>query len=223
MTEAIGGSTPRSRLRRLPELAEYERSGVYEILDAESVCHVGTVVDGLPLVLPTLYVRDEDRLLLHGSRSSRLLSSMVQLPSVCVTVTLVDGLVVARSTFHSTVAYRSAAVFGPARLVEGTERRSALDKLIEGVLPGRTLETRRSTASELRRTKVVEVLIEEASAKISVGPPEDEESDIDGPAWGGVIPYRTLYGPAEPAPDGAVGRGEIPIPPSVRRFIERDR
>ena len=221
MNDQIGGASPLSRLRRLPELAAYERDSVYEILDASSVCHVGTIIDGQPLVLPTLYVRDGNRLLLHGSRSSRLLNSMVALDQVCVTVTLVDGLVVARSTFASTVAYRSVAVFGPATIIENaSDALTALDLLIDGILPGRSEETRASTASELRRTKVVAVAIVEASAKISVGPPDDEDEDIAGQSWAGVIPYRTVAGPAEPAPDGAVGRGEIPIAPSVRAFIE---
>lgn len=216
MSDGLGGMSARSRLRRLPELGSYDREVVYSLLDATSVCHVGTIVDGLPMVLPSLHVRDGDTLLLHGSRSSRLLRSMLSLEGVCVSVTHVDGLIVARSSFNSSVAYRSVAVFGPASLVEGTAaRQDALDKLIDGILPGRSGEVRASTASELRRTTVLRVSIEEASAKISEGPPEDDDDDVAGDAWAGVLPQRIVLEEPLPAPDGRVGRGEIPLPASV--------
>ena len=219
MSDLLGGSTPRSRLRRLPEKAAYDASTIYGILDATSVCHVATVVDGHPIVLPSLHVRDGETLLLHGSRSSRLLRSVVAAESVCIAVTLVDGLVVARSTFESSVAFRSAVVFGPAELIEDPDERSvALDRLIDGLLPGRSAEVRASTPEELRRTSVVRVRIVEASAKISTGPPDDGPDDLLGDAWAGVVPLETRWGAPQPATDGAVGRGEIPIPDSVRRL-----
>lgn len=215
----LGGETPLTRLRRLPEKAAYDAASIHAILDATSICHVATVVDGQPIVLPSLHVRDDDTLLLHGSRSSRLLRSMVAAESVCVAVTLVDGLVVARSTFESSVAFRTAVVFGPAELIEDPEDRSvALDRLIDGLLPGRSAEVRASTPDELRRTAVVRVRIVEASAKISTGPPEDGPDDVLGDAWAGVVPLETRWGVPQPAADGAVGRGEIPIPASVRNL-----
>ena len=221
MGELIGGGTPRTRLRRLPELAHYERQAVYEVLDATAVCQVATIVDASPLVLPTLFVRDGDRLLLHGSRSSRLLRAMLAAPSVCVSVTIVDGIIVARSSFNSSMAYRSATVFGPAALLEtDQERNSALELLIDRLLPGRSKEVRPSSASELSRTSVVTVAIEEASAKVSTGPPEDDEADIAGEAWAGVVPLRSVVETPIPAPDGAVGRGEVELPDSVRRLVE---
>ena len=214
--------TDRSRVRRLPELASYDDDVIHGILDADCVCHVGVVLDGRPLVLPTLFVRDGQRLLLHGSVSSLLLRTAATTSEVCVSVTLVDGIVVARSSFNSSMAYRSAVVFGTARLLEGDEeRRVALDLLIEGVLPHRTSEVRLSSESELRRTAVVEVTIEEASAKINEGPPNDDDDDIAGDAWAGVIPYRRVVGPVENAPDGKVGQGLIEIPTSVRSFLDR--
>jgi len=211
----------RVRLRRLPELASYDKETIYGILDATSICHVGIVVDGHPLVLPSLHVRIGDTLVLHGSQSSHLLRSMVEGPGVCVTVTLVDGLIVARSTFNSSVAYRSVVVFGSARMVsDEEERRSVLDALVEGLLPGRSSEVRASSESELRRTGIVVVDIEDASAKISAGPPEDDEEDVAGHAWAGVIPLVQKAGAPIPAPDGIVGDGLVEIPPSVRRYVD---
>ena len=143
---------------------------------------------------------------------------MVELPTVCVAATLVDGLIVARSTFNSSIAYRSAVVFGPARLLGDDERAAALDDLIDGILPGRSSEVRSSSAVELRRTAVVEVVIEEASAKLSAGPPEDDPEDLASAVWAGVVPLEVAWGEPIDAPDGAVGRGEVPVADSVRRL-----
>lgn len=217
-TDLVGGSSPRSRLRRLPELGRYERAQVYEVIDATSVCHLGLDLDGAPLVLPMLHRRDGDHLLLHGSRSNRILNAAAQAPAVCVAVTLIDGLIVARSAFNSSVAYRSAVVFGPAQLLTGAEEREhALDLLTDGALPGRVAEVRRPSPDELRRTAVLRVAIEEASAKVSEGPPAGEaEEDLEGPAWAGVVPLRSSWGEPEPARDGRVGRGEVALPPSIQ-------
>ena len=219
MTESWANDE-RTRVRRLPELASYERQVIDDILDATTLCHVGVVRDGAPLVLPTLFVRRGDTLLLHGSVSSLLLRTAGQAEELCVSVTLLDGLIVARSTFNSSMAYRSVVVFGPGRVVEDPlEAAEALDDLVEGILPGRAREVRRSSESELRRTRVVEVVMAGASAKISDGPPEDEPDDVRGSAWAGTVPLHTTYATPIPAPDGAVGRGEIPVPPSVERLI----
>ena len=223
MGAEIGGTSPRSRLRRLPELGSYDTEEIYPILDATTLCHLATIVDGLPMVLPSLYVRVGRTLLVHGSRSSRLLRSMTESPSICVSVTIVDGLIVARSTFNSSMAYRSVSVFGPARLLEGEEKEAALEKLINGFIPGRSSEVRPSSESEISRTSVLEVMIEEASAKISVGPPDDDEEDVEGPAWAGVIPFRVITEEPIPAPDGAVGAGTVPVPASVQQYRERDQ
>ncbi len=209
----------RTRVRRLPELASYERQVIDDILDATPLCHVGVLRDGAPLVLPTLFVRRHDTLLLHGSVSSLLLRSAGQSAELCVSVTLLDGIIVARSTFNSSMAYRSVVLFGPGRVLEDPEEAAvALDDLVEGILPGRAAEVRRSSESELRRTKVVEVTIERASAKISEGPPEDEPDDVTGTAWAGTVPLVSSFVAPIPAPDGAVGRGEIPVPQSVARL-----
>ena len=219
--DVIGGNSERSQVRRLPELAHYECHAVYGVLDATTICHVGVVVDGQPLVLPSLRVRRGDTLLLHGSKSSLLLRSARDSPSICVSVTLVDGLIVARSAFNSSIAYRSAVVFGPARLLEDLEeRREVLDTFVDGLLPGRTAEIRPSSEAELRLTSVVEVTIVEASVKISEGPPSDDPDDIAGDAWAGVVPWRTVVDPPIPAPDGAVGEGRVRVPESIARLSE---
>ena len=208
------------RVRRLPELAAYDRTSIDAILDSTTLCHVGVVVEGRPLVLPTLFVRHGDGLLLHGSISSLLLRAAPAAPLVCVTVTQVDGLIVARSAFNSSIAYRSVVVYGTARRVEDPEEvRAALTLLIDGILPGRSAEVRTSSESELRRTAVVEVAIDAASAKISEGPPSDDPDDVAGPAWAGTVPFRTVVGPPVPAPDGAVGAGTVPVPESIRRLV----
>jgi len=146
---------------------------------------------------------------------------MVDANQVCVSVTTIEGLIVARSTFNSSVAYTSVSAFGPARLIEDLEEsRAALDFLIEGILPGRTDEVRPSSDSELRRTSVVAVEIVEASAKISQGPPSDDDDDIETDVWAGVVGRSESWGPIIPAPDGPVGRGEVDVPASVRRLVE---
>lgn len=218
----LGGSSPRTRVRRLPDLARYDREAIHAILDATSICHLGVVLGGEPLVLPNLHRRDGDSLLLHGSASNRAMGAALEAARVCVTVTIVDGIVAARSAFNSSIAYRSAVVFGPATLVEDPEEHAhALDLLTNGVIPGRTAELRRPSESELRRTKVLRVAIEEASAKVNAGPPGDDDEDLEGAAWGGVIPLERRWGAPVPAPDGAVGRGEVAPDASIRQMLER--
>jgi nitroimidazol reductase NimA-like FMN-containing flavoprotein (pyridoxamine 5'-phosphate oxidase superfamily) len=220
VADLIGGADEQTRVRRLPELASYERDQIYSIIDATTLCHVGVIVDGRPLVLPTLHVRQGDSILLHGSVSSLLLRSAPLLDEVSVAVTLVDGLIVARSTFNSSFAYRSVMAFGPARIVDDpAHAERALDALVEGILPGRSDEVRRPSTSELRRTRVVEVQIARASAKVSVGPPSDEPDDVLTDAWAGTIPLAQVWGTPIAAPDGEVGRGAIPVPRSVARLV----
>jgi nitroimidazol reductase NimA-like FMN-containing flavoprotein (pyridoxamine 5'-phosphate oxidase superfamily) len=219
MAELLGGD-PQTRVRRLPEFARYEREVIYEILDATTLCHVGVVRDGAPLVLPTLFVRRGDTLLLHGSISSLLLRTAAQIEEISVAITLLDGLIVARSAFNSSMAYRSVVLFGPARIVEGqAEAEAALEDLVEGILPGRSLEVRRSSEAELRRTSVVEVAIRSASAKVSAGPPQDDPDDIEGTTWAGTVPLVSSYGAPIRAADGAVGRGSVEVPASVERLL----
>jgi uncharacterized protein len=190
--------TARTRVRRLPERGVYERATVHAILDEGFVCHVGFVVDGQPYVLPTGYARVGQTLYLHGSTGSRL-GLWPGMP-VCVTVTLVDGLVLARSAFHHSMNYRSAMVLGRTRQVDGEEQEAALRALVDHIVPGRSEVVRGGTGKELAATVVLAVALDEASAKVRTGPPKDDDEDYDLPVWAGVLPLALTPGTAEPDP-----------------------
>jgi nitroimidazol reductase NimA-like FMN-containing flavoprotein (pyridoxamine 5'-phosphate oxidase superfamily) len=203
----------RSRIRRLPERGSRERARVHAILDEGLLCHVGIATKRGPVVIPTLYARDGERIYLHGSPASRLLRSLARGIPVCLTVTLVDGLVLARSAFHHSMNYRSVVVFGTAREVDDLEeKRRALRRLVEHVVPGRSAETREPNDFEERYTRVLAVEIEEASAKVREGGPKDDAPDLALPHWAGVIPLRIAPGTPEPDPGLAPG---VPMPASA--------
>jgi uncharacterized protein len=194
-------TTARTTLRRLPKRGSFERQTVYEILDEGFVCHVGFVAGGQPFVIPTAYGRAGDELYLHGARASRMLKALAEGSDVCVTVTLVDGLVLARSAFHHSINYRSVVVFGRARVVESDEEKTrALQAFTKHVMPGRWDEVRRPTPQELAATLVLALPLSEASAKIRTGPPIDDEEDYQLPVWAGVVPLGTAAGEPEPDP-----------------------
>lgn len=187
--------TKRTTLKRLPKRGVYERESVYEILDEGFICHVGFSVDGKPVVIPTGYARIDDRLYIHGSQASRMLRSLSQGIDVCVTVTLVDGLVLARSAFHHSINYRSVLVFGNAALVEDRATKlAALFAFSEHVIPGRWNEVREPTEAELKLTSVLALELNEASAKVRTGPPLDDEADYSLAVWAGVIPLQVTSG-----------------------------
>jgi nitroimidazol reductase NimA-like FMN-containing flavoprotein (pyridoxamine 5'-phosphate oxidase superfamily) len=192
--------TDRSRVRRLPKRGVYERDTVDAILDEALICHVGFVHDGAPVVIPTLHARVDDRLYLHGSAASRMLRTLETGVPVCVTATLVDGLVLARSAFHHSVNYRSVVVFAEARPVEpDTERLKALELFTNKMVPGRWADVRPPSRQELKGTKVLQPPLDEASAKVRTGPPIDDDEDHDLPVWAGVLPLATRV--AQPVPD----------------------
>lgn len=194
--------TGRSRLRRHRERGSHDRALAHRILDEGLICHVGFVVDGEPVVLPTAYGRIGDFVYLHGAAASRMLQLLGAGARVCLTVTLVDGLVLARSAFHHSMNYRSLVLFGPAREVtDPDERRRALDAIVEHVVLGRTPAVRAPNAPELARTRVVAVPIDEGSVKVRSGPPVDDADDLSLPHWAGVIPLQTTAGAPEPAPE----------------------
>ncbi len=202
-------------MRRLPERARYDRATIDAILDEALVCHVGFVDEDRPVVIPTIHARVGDVLYLHGSPASRMLRAVGRGVPVCVTATLVDGIVVARSAFHHSLNYRSVVLYGTARtVVDPAEREVAFRAITEHVLPGRWAEARHPDEREDRATRLVAVAIETASAKVRTGPPGDEEADRDLPVWAGVVPLRTGYGDPEPAPDLPA---EIPLPSALRR------
>ena len=192
--------TARSTLRRLPNRGSNEIEAVYAILDEAFLAHVGFVVDGQPFVIPTLYGRSGDKLYLHGSAASRMLRAQEAGEPVCVPVSLVDGLVLARSAFHHSINYRSAVVFGTARKIDDPERKNeALRVISEHLIAGRWDEVRAPHSQELKATTVLELTIEEASAKSRTGPPIDDEADYALPVWAGVLPLALKTG--EPEPD----------------------
>lgn len=202
----IGAFAPTSRttVRRLPKRGAYDKATVYSILDEGFLCHVGFVAEGQPFVIPTAYARCDDTLYVHGSAASRMIKTTTASSlDICVTVTLLDGLVLARSAFHHSMNYRSVVVLGRARLVtEDEEKLAALHAFTNHVVPGRWEETRTPTAQELKATSVLALPIEEASAKIRTGPPIDDEEDYAISVWAGVVPLHTALG--APLPDSRI-------------------
>jgi uncharacterized protein len=185
--------TERTTLKRLPQRGSFERQQINEILDEGLVCHVGFVSNGQPFVIPTGYARVGDMLIIHGSQASRMLRQLGQGIDVCVTVTLIDGLVLARSAFHHSMNYRSVVVFGHATVIEDREEKmAALEALSEHIIPGRWDEVRGPNDRELQLTTVLAIQLTEASAKVRTGPPVDDEADYDLPVWAGVIPLQMV-------------------------------
>lgn len=192
-------SSPSVRVRRQPARGRYDTAAVHAVLDAGRVAHVGVVDDGRPVVLPMAYGRRGDRLILHGSRASRVMRAMAAGAEMCITVTVLDGLVLARSAFHHSMNYRAVVVMGRAQAVVGEhEQRAALDALVEHLVPGRTAEARATNDRELRQTLVVEVPLSEASVKARTGGPVDDADDLSMAVWSGVIPLREVAGRPEP-------------------------
>jgi len=192
--------TPRTRVVREPQRAVYDRDAVNQIIDEAFVCHVGFVVDGQPYVIPTSYGRDGEVLYIHGSAASRMLRNLDQGIPVCITVTLVDGLVLARSVFNHSMNYRSVVILGTATLVDDpAEKLAALRALSEHILPHRWDDSRQPNEKELKTTSVLRLPISEFSAKVRVGPPVDDDKDYSFPTWAGVIPLDMNSG--TPIPD----------------------
>lgn len=181
--------TSRTRVVREPERGVYDRATAYQILDEAFICHVGFVADGQPYVIPTSYGRVGDQLYIHGSAASRMLRKLTEDVPVCVTVTLLDGLVLARSVFNHSMNYRSVVILGKAKLVEGREEKlKALEALSEHIIPARWADARGPNERELKATSVLRVPIEEFSCKVRTGPPVDDEEDYAFPTWAGVLP-----------------------------------
>ncbi|OGK86742.1 MAG: flavin-nucleotide-binding protein [Candidatus Rokubacteria bacterium GWC2_70_16] len=206
----------RTRVQRAPQRAAYDRATIEAILDEGLTCHVGFAVEGQPYVIPTNYGRVGDRLYLHGSSASRMLRSLRDGIPVCVTVTLLDGLVLARSAYHHSMNYRSVVVLGTAvEVTDPAERLLGLEAVSEHVLRGRWREVRPPSDKELRATMVLRLPVTETSAKIRTGPPLDDEEDYALPCWAGVIPLQLA--PQPPVPDPRLAAG-IALPASVREY-----
>ena len=208
--------TDRTKVKRLPARGAYDRETIYPILDEGFICHVGFVADGQPYVIPTGYARIGDELYIHGSSASRMLRNLSQGVDVCVTVTLVDGLVLARSAFHHSINYRSVVILGKAQLVEDPEEKDqALEAFTEHIIPGRWAEIRWPNELEMKATSVLKLAIEEASAKVRTGGPKDDDEDYALDVWAGVLPLSLT--PEEPIRDEVLPDG-IDVPDYVKRY-----
>ena len=208
--------TARTRVVREPDRGVYDRETAYQILDEGFLCHVGFVVDGQPFVMPTSYGRKEGNLYIHGSAASRMLRQMKDGVPVCVTVTLLDGLVLARSVFNHSMNYRSIVILGKATLVDDPqEKLAALRALSEHIIPGRWEDVRQPNDRELKATSVLRVPIEEFSAKVRTGPPIDDQEDYSFPTWAGVLPLKTEAG--EPVADPKLEAGRE-LPEYIRSY-----
>ena len=209
-------TTDRTTVRRLPKRAAYDRQTVYSILDEALICHVGFVVEGKPVVIPTIHARLNDRLYVHGSEASRMLRTLREGVDVCVTVTLLDGLVIARSAFHHSMNYRSVVVYGVATEVSDRgEKLTALETIVEHVVPGRSADARGPSEVELRGTIVLSLPLEEVSAKIRTGGPIDDDEDYALPIWAGEIPLNLT--PGVPIGDSRLSP-EVALPDYVARY-----
>jgi nitroimidazol reductase NimA-like FMN-containing flavoprotein (pyridoxamine 5'-phosphate oxidase superfamily) len=207
-----GPRSDASQVRRLPQRAAYDEASIHAVLDASLIGHVGIVAGDRPVVIPMLYGRDGSTVYLHGSVASRLLRSLAGGIDVCLTVTLVDGLVLARSAFHHSMNYRSVVAFGRATLATGDDKLHALRVISEHLAPGRWDEVRQPNDLELRQTSVLRMDILEASAKVREGGPVDDDDDLALPMWAGVLPCALTWG--EPVADALVPEGR-PVSPSV--------
>ena len=208
-TTAPNATAPNTSVRRLAERARHDRDGVDAILDAAYVAHVGVVVDGAPVVIPYACARVGDELVLHGSTKAGILSSAASGARVCATVTHIDGLVLARSAFHSSMNYRSAVVHGTARVVDDpAEKVRLLDALVDRLLPGRRAGICGMTQGELDATQVVALALDHVSAKVRTGGPTEPPEDRDASVWGGIIPLALT--PGTPQPDDVTAAGVVP-------------
>jgi uncharacterized protein len=193
-------ASERTRVRREPKRGAYDRATIDAILDEGLICHLGFVHDGQPYVIPTLYARLGDELYVHGSSASRMLRTLDGGVDACLTVTLVDGIVLARSIFNHSINYRSVVVLGRATAVETDEKPQALEALSARLVPGRWAEVRPPAANELKATSILRLPLDEASAKVRTGPPQDNEDDYSWPVWAGVIPLALAAGDPQPDP-----------------------
>ncbi len=212
--------TPQNSVARIPKRGVYDKQEVYDILDAALICTVSFVVDGQPFAIPTIHARHDDKLLLHGSSKSRLMMHAAEGHDLCVSVTHLDGLVLARSSFHHSMNYRSAVVFGKGQLVEAeSEKNDALAMFTDKLVPGRWDDARKPTSQELKATLVVSIPIDSASAKVRTGGPVDDDEDYALDVWAGVVPIQQTFLPAEA--DDKLSDG-IAIPEYLREYIDNN-
>jgi nitroimidazol reductase NimA-like FMN-containing flavoprotein (pyridoxamine 5'-phosphate oxidase superfamily) len=211
--------TEKNRIKRLPKRGQYDRDTICQILDEALICHVGFVDDSQPYVIPINYARVEDRIVLHGAKASRLINHIIAGQPVCVEATIVDALVLARSVFHHSVNYRSVVLFGTGCAIQDEqEKLAALKAITEHLIPGRWQETRPPSRKELNATSVVSIRIDEASAKVRIGPPVDDEEDYARPVWAGILPLHVA--PSAPIRDERLAE-DIPLPAYIAGYSRR--
>jgi uncharacterized protein len=214
-------STPRSTVKRLPERSRYDTETIYNILDEGLLCHVGIVENGSPVVIPMNYARLGNQIILHGAPGSRLLKTIKKGNDVCITVTLLDGLVLARSAMHHSMNYRSVVIFGRGTLITNlAEKNTALKALVESLIPGRWENSRQPSERELKQTAVISVNINEASAKIRFGHPKDDEKDYLLDYWAGQLPLKSV--PQKPIADIRLAAG-IKIPEYIKNYKRKNK
>jgi nitroimidazol reductase NimA-like FMN-containing flavoprotein (pyridoxamine 5'-phosphate oxidase superfamily) len=216
MSEKPLGNTERTQPGRMRDRTVTDRAAMYEVLDSNILCHLGLIFDGQPFVLPYGYARDGDRILIHGSSGARFMRALADGAPVCLTVTELTGMVVARSTFNSSMNYRSVVVLGCATEVIGDEKSHLLEVISDGFLPGRSAEVRPSTKKEIAATTLLSISLEEASLKVRAHGVEDEDADLNTGVWAGVVPLKLVAG--EPEPDGEEA-ASLPVPESVKRYV----
>ncbi len=207
----------RNKVKRVPNRGHYDQETVFEVLDAGEIAHVSFVVDGQPFIIPTLYGRKGEFIYIHGSAASRMLKVLDKGIPCSIAVTLVDGLVLARSAFHHSMNYRSVVLFGTAHKVEGDEKYEALRTISEHLIPGRWDEAREPNAKELKGTMVLRLQIDQASAKIRTGGPKDDAEDYALPIWAGTVPFKRQVLPPETDPESTASYG---IPLSVLNYLK---
>ena len=210
--------TTKNKVKRIPKRGHYDQKTIFEILDAGYICHLGFVMDNQPFVIPTIYGREEDTIYLHGASTSRMLVHLSSGAPLCMTVTHLDGLVLARSVFNHSMNYRSVVLFGKGELIEDKEEKmNALHVVTEQILKGRWDEARLPNDKELKATHVIKFKIDEGSAKIRTGAPGDEKADYDLPIWAGVVPIVQQHLPVEVDPDS---KFDLEVPDSVKAIFE---
>lgn len=212
--------TPLNKVKRLPKRGHYDKETIYSILDAHFLCHIAWEKDGRPHIIPTAFGRKDDTLYIHGSSKSRMLEDLADGLPLCLVVTHIDGLVLARSAFHHSMNYRSAVIYGNAQIVEGEEKMEALRIVSDQILAGRWNEVRLPNESEMKATSVLAIRIETASAKIRTGPPNDDAEDYDLPVWAGIFPAALTF--QEPIPDAAM-KEPLSVSESIHTRLKKEK
>lgn len=210
--------TEKSKIKRVPKRGHYDRQTIYQVLDQSQICHIAFIHNGYPVSIPTIFGRSGDKLYIHGASVSRMIVELEKGIDICLSVAHVDGLVLARSAFHHSMNYRSAVIFGKARLVNDNELNDALKAISDHLIPGRWEEIRLPNKKEIKATKVLEISMDDASAKIRTGGPVDDEEDYALNIWAGVIPFKTTA--QAPIPDDRLKPG-LDLPESVIRFLSK--